>query len=118
MTSTETEWPHIAAVEAAKLILAGELGVIEGSRLLADLAHALVPDWTTDQDFVVFGALASDTDHLPTGTARQYWAADALAREDRNIARIEASARSDVLAACRNVIDRFQGPSNEHGASA
>src|SRR5688572_13885453 len=118
MTSPDTEWSQVAAVEAAKLILAGELGVIEGCRLLADLAHTLVPDWVADQDFVVFGALASETDHLPTGTARQYWAADALAREDRNIARIEASARSDVLAACRNVINRFQGPSNERGASA
>jgi hypothetical protein len=118
MSSTEKEWSHIAAVEAAKLMLAGELGVIEGCRLLADLAHALVPDWTVDPDFVVFGALASDTDRLPTGTARQYWDPAALAREDRDIERIEASARSDVLAACRNVVSRFQSASDECSASA
>ena len=118
MSSPEREWSQVAGVKAANLLLARELGVIEGCGLLASLAHVLVPDWTADQDFVVFGALASETDHLPTGTARQYWAADALAREDRDIARIEASARSGVLAACRNVIARFAGPSNERSASA
>lgn len=95
------------AVAAAKAVIAGELGIIEGAVQLSSLAHEIVPVWHKDKDFLIFGALISETDHLPTGTARKFWGVEALARADQNIARIEASARDNVLAACRSIIARF-----------
>jgi hypothetical protein len=77
----------------AKNVLSGGVGVIEGCKQLADLAHSSVPDPHSDPDFGYCVALASDTDRLPTGSARQYWAHDALAREDRDIARIRRIGR-------------------------
>jgi len=69
MTSEHTK---NAVVSNAEAILAGDLGIIAGCVRLAALAHDAVPNWAADKDFVVFGALASETDHLPTGSARKY----------------------------------------------
>lgn len=91
----------------AQAVVAGEIGIIEGSVRLASLAHDIVPNWVDAEDCVVFGALSSETDHLPTGSARQYWSATALAGADVEIARIEQDAREGVLRACTNVIKRF-----------
>ena len=109
-----SEWARRNAAKSAAAIINGKLGVIEGCRRLADVAHSLVPDWVADEDFVVFGAIASETDALPTGTARQYWSSEALAREDREIARYESIVRERVFAACRNILARFK---DERGAS-
>jgi hypothetical protein len=100
-------WKKRTAVQTAKVMLSGELGIIEGSVRLAALSHEIVPVWHEDRDFLVIGVLASDTDHLPTGSARQYWNPAALAREDQNIARIEAGAKADVIAACKNINRAF-----------
>jgi hypothetical protein len=96
-----------AAAEIAAKIIAGEIGIIQGSVQLAALAHEAVDDWRVDSDFVVFGAFSSEADHLPTGSARKFWNPAALAEADRDILRIESSARSDVFRACDNVIKRF-----------
>jgi hypothetical protein len=96
-----------SAVETAQAVIAGKIGIIEGSIRLASLAHDVVPNWVTDEDFVVLGALSSETDHLPTGSARQYWSATALAEADVAIERIEQNAREDVFRACTNIIKRF-----------
>lgn len=95
-------------LETARAILAGEIDVIEGSIRLARLAHDVVPNSVLDPDFVVFGALSSETDHLPTGSARQYWSPAALAAADVDIARITESAKPDVLRACQSIIERFE----------
>src|SRR5688572_14327535 len=72
-SNPEFTWsPRKVAVETAKAILADKVGIVEGSVRLSSLAHAIVPNWANDPDFVVFGALASETDHLPIGSARQY----------------------------------------------
>lgn len=95
------------AVEIAEKVLSGEIGVIEGAVRLASVAYDAVEDWRIDSDFVVFGGLASETDHLPSGSARQYWSRAALAEADLDIARIENHARADVFRACSSVIKRF-----------
>src|SRR6478752_6078064 len=50
-------------VAAAKAVLVGELGIIEGARVLSSLASRLVGNWATDPEFQVFGALDTETDH-------------------------------------------------------
>jgi hypothetical protein len=101
-------WSRSEAVRNARAILAGELGVLEGCILLASLAHAVVPNWVADPDFVVLGALASEIDHLPFGSVRTQWSAEALARADVEIEKITQLARADVLVACRHIVERFE----------
>ena len=100
-------WRKRTAVATAKAVLAGELGLIEGCVALSRVAQGLVPRWHDDPDFLVFGAVASETDHLPTGSARTHWNPDALAREDERIAQYEAKVRTDIVAACQNIIVRY-----------
>jgi hypothetical protein len=100
-------WRKRAAVTTAKAVIAGEHSLIEGCVGLSQLAPGLVPQWHDDPDFLVFGVVASDTDHFPTGSARQYWNPVALAREDKRIAQYEAKSREDIIAACQNIIARF-----------
>lgn len=106
-------WSRQTAVATARSVINGDIGIIEGSIKLFGLSHKFVATWHTDPDFRIFGSLASETDHLPTGSARQHWSASALARADQNIARIEENARADVMAACHNVIACFTIPENE-----
>ena len=100
--------PQRSAVKVAKAYLAGQLCLIECSVRLASLAHSLVPDWTKDEDFLFFGVLASDTDHLPYGTARLYWSEAALNEADNEIVRIEENSRDEAGRRCMHIIERFQ----------
>ena len=100
-------WPLRDALSAARAVLDGELGVIEGSVALAAYAHHIVPDWATDPDFVTFGVIASDTDHLPFGEARSWWSPAALTQADAEIEAITEGNRAKVRQACENVIARF-----------
>jgi len=101
-------WARSEAVRNARAILAGELGVLEGCIPLASLAHGVVPNWVVDPDFVVFGSLASEIDHLPFGSVRSQWSTDALARADVEIEKLTRAVQAEVLAACRNIIGRYQ----------
>ena len=102
-------WPLRDALKTAHAVLDNGLGIIEGSIKLAAYAHSVVADWATDPDFVVFGVLASDTDHLPFGAVRDLWSVTALAKADEEINAIIQRDRDKVRQACANVIARF-GP--------
>jgi hypothetical protein len=93
---------------AAQAVLDGKLGAIEGSRALANYAHDIVPNWSADPDFVVFGAIASETDDVLIGETRRYWSARALAESDLKLQRITTAVESDVRAACASIIARFK----------
>src|SRR5690242_17753073 len=80
------------AVALAEAILRNDLGIIEGARQLSSLAHELVEDWTVDTDFLVMGALDTETDHLPVGKVRELWDPAALKEKDALVQRIEAGA--------------------------
>ncbi len=81
--------------------------MIEGCIALARYAHDIVSNWAIDQDFVVFGAIASSTDHLPFGQVRTRWSATALDKADAEIAAINHEHGEAVRKACESVIDRF-----------
>jgi len=101
------EYAREKALKVARSILEGDVGIIEGARLLAPLGHDLVPDWRIDPDFVVLGALDSETDHLPVGAERKLWEEKALVERDAIVSRIEADAKEEVESACRNILRRF-----------
>ena len=100
-------WPFLDALAVARGVLAGESSVIEGSIVLAQYAHHMVPSWALDPDFRVFGALASETHDLPFGEVRSRWSSAGLAKADAKIERITKAYRTDVLRACANLIARF-----------
>jgi hypothetical protein len=93
-------------VRCAREMLAGAIGVIEGSRILARL-RCDVGDGDFDPDFLPFVAIDSETDHLPVGTVRDYWDRDALAAKDLEIGEAEAFHREAALVACRRLVERF-----------
>jgi len=88
-------------------VLDGELGVIEGCIALSRYAHDVVPNWAADPDFVIFGVIASETDHLPFGEVRSRWSPAALAKADAEIAAIVEANRTKVRQACENLAARF-----------
>ncbi|MBS1998974.1 MAG: DUF2489 domain-containing protein [Cyanobacteria bacterium SZAS LIN-2] len=106
---TARTWPLAEVLRLAHAILAGAVAPIEGSIGIAALAHDVVLDWSGDPDFAVFGAVASEMDDVPFGEVRSRWGAGALALADAKIVRYTDEVRSQVLAACRNVIARFDG---------
>ena len=96
-------------MEIATDILQGELGIIAGCRKLSKLGHDLVEDWRVDPDFVTFGNVESETDHLPLEDQQALWNAVAFEEKQGDVARFEEAARPEVLSACRSVIARFGG---------
>lgn len=100
-------WPFPDALRVAREVLSGERTVIEGSIDLARYAPSMVPDWRLDPDFVIFGAISSETDHLPFGESRSQWSSTGLAKADVEIVTITEAYRARVLEACANVIARF-----------
>ena|SRR5256885_11355962 len=102
------EYAREKAIKVARSILEGDVGVIEGARLLSSVGHELVPDWRIDPDFVILGALDSETDHLPVGAERKLWEEKALVERDAIVSRIEADAKHEVEIACRNILRRFE----------
>ena len=93
--------------EIAAQMLTGNVGMIEGARLLGGLHHE-VEVGEDDPDFLMFVAIDSETDHLPVGQERQLWAPESLARKDFELGRAEGLAREDAAEACRNLVRRFQ----------
>ena len=92
----------VAICEAA---LAEEIGIIAASRRLSALGLKLFDGH--DEDFIMFDAVDSETDHLPVDTERRNWDAEALKRKDAEIAEAETFYKNDVIAACRKLIERF-----------
>ncbi len=67
--------------------------------------------WTkvqNESEFLLFRAIASETDDLPVGDVRAHWAADALEREDVRIEAAEKLWREQALSAAEKLIERYQ----------
>ncbi|MEX3845594.1 MULTISPECIES: hypothetical protein [unclassified Paraburkholderia] len=98
---------HCRKIRARALdLLEGRFGVIETARVMLPLAY-----WTKVQnepEFLLFRAIASETDDLPVGNVRAYWAADALEREDVCIEAAEKLWREQALSAAEKLVERYQ----------
>ena len=93
-------------VDTARSMLEGRLCFIDGARQLASLRNeAAVRD--DDVDFMVFVAIASETDDFPTGSARQYWSKDALDKLDPDFKAAQSWAKRVGSEACEALIRRF-----------
>jgi hypothetical protein len=94
-------------VEVAQSILDGRVSVIAGARQIHELCSGHVGLDQRDPDINTFVGIDSETDDLPIGDVRRYWAPDALAQKDVEIARCEAIYRELALKAASNLIGRF-----------
>jgi len=107
ITNEELWRKHCRKIRARALdLLEGRLGVIEAARAMLPLAC-----WTKVQgepEFQLFRAIASETDDLPVGDVRAYWAADALEREDVRIDAAEKLWREQALSAAEKLVERYQ----------
>jgi len=103
------KWPLQQVLATARAVLAGEIGIVEGCIALASYSDDIVLDWARDPDFLIFGVIASDTDHLPFGDVRKHWGTGALARADSEIRIIVERESANVRAACEHVLVRCDG---------
>lgn len=98
------------AISVARRILVGELGVIEGCRILSSMSDEFGAEMT--DPFSRFVAIDRKTLNLPVGGVRDRWNADALARKDPEISRCEQLYRAQALEACSGLIERLR---SNHG---
>lgn len=96
---------HGKIVAICEAMLREEIGIVAGSRRLTSLGLELCNDH--DEDFLMFVAIDSETDHLPVDLERRNWSIEALQRKDTEIASYEAGAKDDALETCRKLIKRF-----------
>lgn len=93
-------------VNTARLLREGKMSVVEGAWRLNALRHE-VTQKDFDDDFMLFVAIASETDHLPVGEVRKQYAKTALVKADKEIEDVEKIYRAQVEAACEKLIARF-----------
>jgi hypothetical protein len=106
--SMEFESARKKISEIARDMLDGNRSFIEGSRLIWRLGpEARLGD--RDPDLTTFLGIDSETDALPVGEERKYWARDALERLQPEIERAEAWAKQYGRTACQNILRRFGG---------
>lgn len=87
----------------ARELLAGRLGVVEGVRRLVGLVSELdQPELESIR--LVFVGVDSQTDHLPIGEVRRQWAPSSLAAVDAEHRDAEATLRTGVADACRQLL--------------
>ena len=94
------------AVAVARGMLDGSIHYLEGAVELSSLRFEIeLPE--NDYDFLAFTAVASEIDHLPLGTARQYWSQEALNKHELEIEQSIKWAKEFSLSNCKSIIERF-----------
>jgi hypothetical protein len=82
------------------------LGVIMAARAISSLAFSA--QLRDDEDVLTFVAIASETDTLPLGEVREFWAPHALAKQDVDIEKAEALYRSPAREAAHRLMERLE----------
>jgi hypothetical protein len=93
----------------AKQLLADRLGVIATSRMLSPFRYDAENEIA--ELLIVFAGIDSETDSLPVGAVREYWAPEALARKDTEIAEAENLYRNDATEAAISLVALLEEPS-------
>ncbi|BFM22089.1 DUF2489 domain-containing protein [Gilvimarinus japonicus] len=94
------------AVEVASGMLDGSIHYLEGAIELSSLRFEVgLPE--DDKDFLAFTGVSSETDHLPIGSARQFWSKEALERHEAEIEKSIEWAKEVSLSECKSIVARF-----------
>jgi|SRR4051794_19843774 hypothetical protein len=94
-------------VGLARDIVGREIDPLEGCRRIVQFQADLSDEERRDPDFATLAGVESETDHFPTGAAREHWDPDALAEQDQQRAEYLQRNVAYVLEACRGIIDKF-----------
>ena len=107
-----SDWKGGPTLEARQSILGmmdrmldGSVTYLEGARVVAKLRFDAGLE--ADSDILPFVGVASETDALPLGRAREFWSAVALDDLQPKIREAEAGAKGLLENHCRNLIQRF-----------
>lgn len=87
-------------------MLEGELGIAEGSRVISSNYWVIHPEGECRDEFSVFIALDSETDHLPMETERVHWDEAAWQAKQSELRAYEDLYHDDVMAASKNLLSR------------
>lgn len=94
------------AAEVAAGMISGSINYLEGAIELSSLRFEVgLPD--DDRDFLAFTGVSSEIDHLPIGSARQYWSQVALDRHEPEIQQSTSWAKEISLSECKSIVARF-----------
>jgi hypothetical protein len=106
--STDVEAKRrIAAVAAG--MLDGTIDLLDGCRQITNHRAGLSPLSLSDGDVQVLVVIESELDDVPSGAARAYWAADALADKERKKDDYLAEVKEQLTRACRAIVEKW-GP--------
>jgi hypothetical protein len=105
---TRPTGPNREILLLAKQFIAGKAGVIETARALAPLRHDA--DSEVHELLRTFKEIDSETDTLPVGHVRSYWAPDALEQKNGEIARAEDFYRKAAVEAATRLIQLLDDP--------
>ena len=113
--TNELEWQEHCRgiVQCCQDLLEGRVGLIEAARRLVGLASKVRA--SRDPDFVLFVGLDFESDALPVGPVRQYWAAATLEREDAKIAAFEEKWRGEARLAAGRLAEKYAAAPNSGG---
>lgn len=94
-------------VAVAKAMLAGELSYAEGAYQICRLRSRVGGIGGRDEDFDVFVAIESETDHLPLQAQKHLWSEEALRELEPEAERTQKWAASFAERACQRLITRL-----------
>lgn len=94
-------------VETATSLINNNIDFLTGIREINSLRHQVSND-DFDQDFIVFVAIDSETDHMPDYKLRASCSRSWLEKCDKEIKEIKELNQKQVLEACTKLVDRFK----------
>jgi len=96
---------HRDMVRAARDILAGRTGIVEGARKLRQFRFSSLLQ--NDPDILAFVGIASEADSFPLGGVRRKWNTETLKNKDEELRLYESRVRQRAFQACERIISKF-----------
>ena len=93
-------------IEIAEKMISGDIGISEGSEILASLGEETTGDYL-HSDFAPFVGISGDLCHFPVGSVRSRWSEAGLARVDAEKREIEDRYRKLALESCAILIEKY-----------
>jgi len=101
MAGISSGWSEARIVSVAKKMLSGDMGIVEGSRLINGVSGR-------DDDLLdIFMLIASETEDFPVGDLRSLWEKGALERIERRTEAYIDQLRDEVLKTCEMLIQKY-----------
>jgi hypothetical protein len=87
----------------------GEIRLLLAVREIFESMHVPeIEERIKESDFKFITGIRSETDHLPLGSERQYWAPESLREKDLEILSYEAQSREEVLSVFARIADQLR----------